>query len=323
MSTNKQLIETTIDILAADRTALANLAGKTFLITGAEGMLGRAFQSQLERYVPTAHCFSLSKSQLDVRDPDSFGPFAYLKPDYVVHCAALVDADYCEDHEEEGRGSIVFGTRNVVDFARRCDAKLLYPQSFLIYDGAEPLIDERTAPQPLSVYGRLKLEAEQLVIDSEQSALSVRMGGFFGGESSDNNFVGRVTPHLAKLIHEGVTSIDIGNRVWQPTYTNDLAANCLILLATDCAGIFCMASHGSASFHELTVEIAIQLDISDKISIGCIDSAVLAAKENARRPQSAILQNLRLKNEGLDRQRSWRKSLAEYLNKPYFKELFL
>lgn len=38
------------DILAQDRITLSNLAGKTFLITGGNGMLGRAFRSQFERY---------------------------------------------------------------------------------------------------------------------------------------------------------------------------------------------------------------------------------------------------------------------------------
>jgi dTDP-4-dehydrorhamnose reductase len=313
--------ESTLDILAQDRTKLSNLAGKTFLITGGNGMLGRAFQSQIERYVPTAHIHSLNKSQLDVRQPESFSPFTNLRPDYIVHCAALVDADYCEDHENEGRASIVDGTRNVVEFARSSGAKLLYPQSFLIYDGSEPIIDEQTVPNPLGVYGRLKLEAEQLMHDGTHAALSVRMGGFFGGESADNNFVGRITPHLLKLIRQGTNSIDIGNRVWQPTYTNDHAANCLLLLAADRSGIYCMASHDSASFHELTVEIAVQMGISDKINIGLVDLAVLAAKEKARRPHSAIMRNTRLKAEGLDRQRLWRHSLAEYLNQSFFKDL--
>ena len=152
-------------------------------------------------------------------------------------------------------------------------------------------------------------------------ALSVRMGGFFGGESCDKNFVGFFTPHMFKLIRQGTNFIDIGNRVWQPTYTNDLAANCLLLLAADRSGIYCMASHGSTSFYDLAVEIAAQLGISDKITIGHADMAVLAAKEKMRRPKSVIIRNMRLQAEGLDRQRPWQQSLYEYLNQPFFKGL--
>lgn len=301
---------------------LAKLANKTFLITGGEGMLGRAFSAQLQHLVPTATVHCLSKTQLDVRRFEAFVPYAWVRPDYVVHCAALVDADYCEDHVDEGKVSIVAGTQHVVEFTHRCGAKLLYPQSFLIYDGVGPLIDEQTEPHPLGIYGQLKLEAEKFVLEESVNALSVRMGGFFGGEAADNNFVGRITPHLAKLIREGVSSIEIGNRVWQPTYTRDLAANSLLLLAADQAGKYCMASHGSASFYELTVEVARQLGVEDKIDIRCIDAGRLAAKERARRPQSAIMRNKRLQVENLDRQRPWQLSLAEYLDQPFFRKMF-
>jgi dTDP-4-dehydrorhamnose reductase len=310
------------DILAQDRETLSKLADKTFLITGGNGMLGRAFRTQLEYVAPTAKVHCLGKAQLDVRRPEAFATYVSVRPDYVVHCAALVDADYCEDREEEGMDSIVGGTHNVVEFTRQCGAKLLYPQSFLIYDGTDPLIDEQTAPRPLSVYGRLKLTAEKHVLDGSVQALSVRMGGFFGGTSADNNFVGRITPHLAKLIRQGVSSIEIGKRVWQPTYTNDLAANSLLLLAADCSGIYCMASQGSASFHELTIEIASQLGVADKIEINSIDAALLATKERAQRPLSAIMRNQRLQAENLDRQRPWRSSLAEYLNQQFFRNIF-
>ena len=308
-------------MLIQDLPLLSRLNSKKFLITGANGMLGRAFRCQIERYAPLAKVHSFDKFQLDVRQSDAFLPYANLRPDYILHCAGIIDADYCEDHVVEGKRSIVEGTHNVVEFARRSGSKLLYPQSFLIYDGAE-LIDEQTVPNPLCGYGRFKVEAEKLVLGQTADALSVHMGGFFGGESADNNFVGRITRHLANLIEQGTTAIQIGDRVWQPTFTNDLAANCLLLLAEDRVGKYCMAAHGSASFHELVCEIAFQLGITDRINISKIDANVLAAKERALRPRSATMINRRLEHDGLDRQRPWRQALADYLNQSYFKDLF-
>lgn len=308
-------------MLTKDLSTLSRLNSKKFLITGANGMLGRAFRCQIERYAPGAEVYSLDKSQLDVRQSEAFVPYVHLRPDYILHCAGMIDADFCEEHVVDGKRSIVEGTHNVVEFARRSGSKLLYPQSFLIYDGAE-LIDEQTSPNPLCMYGRFKVEAENLVLSGTTDALSVHMGGFFGGESADNNFVGRITRHLAKLIEEGTNAIQIGDRIWQPTFTNDLAANCLLLIAEHRVGKYCMAAHESASFHELVCEIAFQLGISDRIDISKIDATVLAAKERALRPRSATMINRRLEREGLDRQRPWRQALAEYLNQSYFKDLF-
>lgn len=309
-------------LLAEDYPFMKALDQKTFLITGGSGMLGKAFQKQITKLVPGACVYAPNRQALDIRHPEHFAPYAKLKPDYVVHCAAMVDADKCEEQHEEAHKSIVTGTANVVQFSNNCGARLLYPQSFLIYNDAAGLIDENTPAHPMNIYGKLKLEAEGIVIDSAKFPLSVRMGGFFGGEEIDNNFVGKITSHLSKLISSGTTSIDIGNRVWQPTYTEDLATNCLLLLAHEKQGIYCMSSHGEASFHQLTVAIANILGIADQIEIRCINASIVQAREPARRPFSAIMENRRLQTENLDRQRAWQQALTVYLNQPFFGKLF-
>lgn len=309
-------------IISQDVELLSKLTGKVFLITGGGGMLGQAFQLQIERNIPGAVIHCLDKNDLDVQRKESFSHFDKLKPDFVIHCAALVNADYCEDHPAEAKESILSGTQNVVEFSKRCNAKLLYPQSFLIYGESDAPIDENTEPCPLSMYGKFKLEAENFILDRSPHSLIIRMGGFFGGELLDKNFVGKIIPHLAELIRQGNSAIDIGNRVWQPTYTNDLAANCLLLLASDSSGKYCMASEGAASFYDLTKKIADISAIAGKIDINCVDASIFTGKEKARRPMAAIMQNQRLNADGLNRQRNWEESLAEYMNQPFFIEKY-
>ncbi len=282
-------------------------------------MLGRAFKHELQRLVPEAIVYPTSKNSLNVGFASAFTAYDNFRPDFIIHCAALVDADYCENNQDEGRASIVVGSLNAINYAKRHKAFLFYPQSFLIYDGLE-IIDEDTLPRPLSVYGQLKKEAELLVLDQlEGDSLSIRMGGFFGGEKYDKNFVGKFVPHLAKLIKEGVNEIDVGDRVWQPTYTQDLVVNSLLLLASKSSGIYCMASHDCTSFYQLALEIIHILGIGDKVHINRVDFSL---KDIASRPYWAEMKNKRLQREGLDRQRNWVYSLSEYLSGPYFKGLF-
>ena len=148
------------------------------------------------------------------------------------------------------------------------------------------------------------------------------MGGFFGGEEKDNNFVGKITSHISKLIKRGEKNMEIGDRIWQPTFTDDLAYNALILLANNKSGKYNMASHGSCSFFELTNELLKILNIKDKFTVNCISAKILEKRDVARRPLSVIMNNNRLKEENLDRQRNWKLGLKEYLQKPYFKNLF-
>ncbi len=263
---------------------------------------------------------SFGRAGLDVTKKDDFLPHVSWQPDVVLHTAAIVSADYCEEHEDEARNVQVGGTENVIAFCQKIGAQLFYPQSFLIFGGKENPITEDTKPSPLSVYGRVKLEAEELIVRELSSPLVVRMGGFFGGEEADKNFVGKFARHLKKCLNEGVGSIDVGNRVWQPTYTGDLARNSLLLIEKNKSGVYNMASFGHASFFEIAEEMVKIFNITDKITIKKIDASGI--REKAARPMIAIMENKRLQAEGLDRMYSWKIVLAEYLARPYFQKMF-
>lgn len=292
------------------------------LVTGGHGMLSRAFVGMLAEHAPQAVVWAPSRSELDVCNAEAMKAAASFGADIVVHCAARVDADFCETDHAAARASIVGGTINAIELAKATGARLLYPQSFLVYDGEENPITERTVPKPLSVYGDMKLEAEARVLDSSADAISVRMAGFFGGYAKDTNFVGKFVPHLSKLIAQGTTGMDIGDRVWQPTYTDDLALNALALLEADKRGVYCMACHGEASFHDLASEIVRQLGLAERFEVRRIDAVTLAGREAARRPLRAVIDNQRLREEGLDLQRPWQDALAAYLSSPYFRTMF-
>jgi dTDP-4-dehydrorhamnose reductase len=158
-----------------------SLQHKRVLITGADGMLGMAFRQEMANLAPLAVVRATTRANLDVREAAAFSAHDSFDPEIVIHCAALVDADYCEEHRDEGYASIVGGTSNAIVFAKRHGASLFYPQSFLAFDGGT-VIDEETLPGPMNFYGELKAEAERLVLEQlSDSALVVRMVGFFGG----------------------------------------------------------------------------------------------------------------------------------------------
>ena len=305
-----------------DLEILNNLDKKRFLITGGYGMLANSFLKQLKKYTKKTKIYYLSKNSLNVSKKNSFRRFTKLKPDYIIHCAALVNADLCEKKKRLAKENIFNGTKNIIQFAKKNKSKIFYPQSFLIYKSSNKKVDENTLPKPLSVYGKYKLKSEQFLLKSYKNSLIVRMGGFFGGEKIDNNFVGKITQHISKLIKSGIKELEIGDRIWQPTYTDDLAYNSLILLAKKKDGVYNMASIGSCSFFTLTKKIIEYLKLSKKIRIKKISAKILNKKEFAKRPSILIMNNKRLIKEGLNRQRNWKLSLKEYLSQRYFKDLY-
>jgi dTDP-4-dehydrorhamnose reductase len=301
---------------------LENLSGKTILITGAEGMLGRGFVEMLTK-VPDCRLLAYGHGELDVTNRSAVLAKEAERPDFVIHCAALVNADRCQEFPEECQRQQVEGTLNAVELAVRSGAKFFYPQSFLIFDGGETPILETTKPNPLSVYGRCKLEAEEGALARLPNSLVVRMAGFFGGDEKDKNFVGRFVVNLHKMIKEGVSSYEVGDRVWQPTYTLDLAYNSLVLLANGKSGVYNMSCEGRASFYQLAQACVEELGMGQRFEVVPVSADKVAAQtDKAKRPPAAFMENRRLQAEGLDRQRHWRSALAEYLDRPWFQNLF-
>jgi len=305
-----------------DNKELKELTNKNILITGAGGMLGSAFKDVLKHYVPNCNTIALTHQELDITNCKSVLNLHKLNPHIIIHCAAKVNADFCEENPRECYNTQVNGTKNIVELAKKTSAKFFFPQSFLIYDGKSLPVTEDTIPSPLCIYGKYKLEGERLVFKNLPQSLSVHMGGFFGGNEKDKNFVGKFAQHISKFIKEGQKSQEVGDRIWQPTYTIDLAYNCLLLLAKNKSGVYNMASHGEASFYTLACEIVNCLNPNKKIKIVPVSAEKFSKKEKAKRPMKLIMINQRLKKEGFDRQRYWKESLHEYLSNSYFKNLF-
>ena len=282
-------------------------------------MLGGDFASEISAFgghVGTAP----GRDTLDVRDA---GAMLAAVPDcadgWLVHCAAMVNVEGCARAPDDARAIIVGGTENAIATAKAAGARLFYPQSFLTHDGARNPIPEEEVQRPLALYGELKLEAQKRIEDAfGEDALIVVMAGFFGGEEADKNFVGRIIPAMHAAIGRGETEFSVGDRVWQPTWTRDLAFNSLHLMLAGCRGRYQMACHGEASFAELAQEIVLALGWADRLVVKPVDAASVSGNELGRRPDRAVLSCARLKAESRDLQRDWRATLHAYLRHPFF-----
>jgi len=288
------------------------------LVTGGQGMLGSDFALEAAAF-EGLEVQAPGKLDLDVRDAAALQARAdWVEGGWIIHCAAMVDVEGCAREPDLARAIIVDGARNAAALAKATGARLLYPQSFLVYDGAENPIPERETPRPLSLYGAMKWEAEQVIRETLDDALIVRMAGFFGGGSRDKNFVGRIIPVIQAAMLKGATTFEVGDRVWQPTWTKDLAFNSLCIMQRGTAGVYQMACRGEATFHEIAHEIVVALGWSTRIRIVPVSASAVAQSELGRRPDRAVLSCERLASENLNLQRDWRSTLHAYLAHPFF-----
>jgi dTDP-4-dehydrorhamnose reductase len=171
------------------------------LIIGANGFVG---QHLARKAAPFFHVFkadlgSLPGDQvipLDITSRASVDAgFRTAAPEAVALLAALSDIDQCECRPETADAVNVRGTAHVVEACAHTGAKLLFTSSAAVFDGTRHGYTEKDPPTPISIYGRTKARAEDLVASKLPSALILRLAlvvGFAEGGGTNamlNKFV--------------------------------------------------------------------------------------------------------------------------------------
>lgn len=73
-----------------------------------------------------------------------------IRPEMVIHSAALANPDYCEEHPEEAKIINVLGTKYVADACNQMGPKLIYVSTMAVFDGTNPPYGENATPSPVN-----------------------------------------------------------------------------------------------------------------------------------------------------------------------------
>ena len=215
-------------------------------IIGASGLVGsNCLQHFTERgwnvkgsyfSFPTTNCVFFNT--LNLAHPNNFDLISW-KPNIIVHCGALTHVDYCEQHPEESYEKTVQSTLNIISLAKACDAKLVYLSTDYIYDGAKGPYQEDAAINPISVYGKHKLLAEESVLVFANS-LVIRITNVYGDEERGKNFIARIIQQCKDAQHLTLKlPID---QYATPTNAMDIAKAMHLLLKDGHTGVFNIGS---------------------------------------------------------------------------------
>ncbi len=156
------------------------------LLLGSTGQVG----SELARaLLPIAEVVAPVRPQCDAADLDSLqAAFVAARPDVVVNAAAYTAVDRAED--EPALASVVNAEAPglLARLAREHGASLIHYSTDYVFDGRKDgAYDETDATNPLSVYGRTKLEGEEQVRASGCAHLILRTSWVYAAHG--HNFV--------------------------------------------------------------------------------------------------------------------------------------
>ncbi len=214
-------------------------------IAGASGLVGsnclRHFSSLgwdvVGSYLSFAQEGLVYFNTLEPGNPLNFDLLAW-RPDVIVHCGALTHVDYCESHEEESYSKTVGSTRNLVAIAQQCGARMVYLGTDYVFDGVDGPYPETAPVAPLSVYGRHKLEAEQIVLGEVPGSLVLRVTNVYGDEARGKNFVARIVQQCRDGVE--LTLKLPYDQFANPTNAADIARAMALLLRDGKEGIYNM-----------------------------------------------------------------------------------
>lgn len=243
---------------------------KTLLVTGGNGLLGNKILAlKHEKY----HIISVdlhddafiiysnvTYQQADICQKDSmFRLMDRFNPGCVIHTAALTNVDGCEqDHEKAWRINVE-GTRNVVLGCAERNIQMIHLSTDYVFDGRNGPYRETDSPNPISVYGKTKLESEHIVKQYLPKAVIARTMVLYGFVPFiRENFVTWIVNRLKR--GEDVHIVD--DQFGTPTLADNLVNMIIALYANNGSGLYHTAGKDCLSRYDFALKIAQVFDLN-------------------------------------------------------------
>jgi dTDP-4-dehydrorhamnose reductase len=271
-------------------------------VTGSTGLFGQG----LVQVISKRHAlFSVGRAEADITKFDEVrAAFQELRPDVVIHAAAIPGPDTCETDPALAYLVNVHGTRHVVEAAHEIGAAVAYVSTDAVFDG------ERQAPYseadptiPPTVYGRTKLRGERLVAALPRFWI-FRVCVLFGPGKA--NFIDKGLRAMAAGQPYVVASDQLGHAL----YTLDGAEKILEVVESGRAGIYHLTNQGTCTRFDLAKYAAEKAGLDLSNLVGVLSDQM---GRPAKRLKYAVLEMRALKDAGFTLPRPWQAALDDYL----------
>ena len=280
---------------------------KKVLVTGANGQLGLCLQELSKLHTRIQFVFSNSK-QLDITNKGSVkSAFEVSSYDYCVNCAAYTAVDLAESDNEKAEEVNVLAVENLAIACKNNNTKLIHVSTDFVFDGASNIpYTENDETNPLSVYGKTKLDGEKIIQNTLEEFFILRTSWLYSEYA--NNFMKTMLRLGGERSELGIISDQVGS----PTYAKDLARAIVKIIEQDSSeyGLYHYSNEGVASWYDFAKAI---FDISNTdVVVSAIST--IAYPTPAVRPHYSVLDKSKLKKDLEIEIPYWRDSLKEAIS---------
>ncbi len=186
-----------------------------------------------------------------------------IKPDAIIHAAALSKPNTCELLPESSFAINVQASEYLATLAAEYQIPFLFTSTDLVFDGKNAPYKEEDASYPICVYGEHKLIAEKNILTIYPQAIVARLPLMYGIPNRVSNFFKdwqiqlKTGQPITAFIDEYRTAahgLDVAKGIW-------------LLLQQQQSGIWHLGGRERMSRHEFALQMATYLGCSRKLVI--------------------------------------------------------
>lgn len=256
---------------------------KKILVTGGSGTVGGYVRSVF----PESEVYLMAKNELDVtQKPQVARKIRKLKPDLIIHLAALTDVDFCEKEKAQAMKVNFKGTENVASVCQLVNVPLVYISTAAVFDGKNPPAEgysENDFPCPINTYARTKLLGEKAIQSRLNQFLIVRVGWLIGGGQKEKKFIS----YIVERIQKGETVKVVNDKFGTIAYAQDLLTFIKERLINSEYGLYHFGCSGVCSRFDIAQ--VIRDILNKKAKIIPVSSKEFEKKFSTPRPEKEIL----------------------------------
>jgi dTDP-4-dehydrorhamnose reductase len=212
--------------------------------------------------------------------------FSRVKPDAVIHTAAIANIDVCENNKDLAWKVNVGITENIAKFCKEYGAKMIVCSTDSVFDGEKGYYTEKDEPHAVNYYAETKVAAEKIVLGSSEKNIVTRLALVMGLPvlGKGNSFLADTIEKLGK--GESVKFPE--NEIRTPIDVVTLGSALAELAGCSYGGIVHLSGNTRINRYEMAVQIAEKLGFSKNL-IESTDSNAMPGR--APRPNDASMDN--------------------------------
>jgi len=198
--------------------------------------------------------------------------FFKIKPDAVIHAAAIANIDICQNDCDLAEQINVGITRTVVDLCAQYGSKLVFCSTDSVFDGVNGHYNETDEPHPINVYAETKVKAEQMVLAASPKNVVARLALVMGLPvyGKGNSFLADMLDKSSR--HESIKFP--ANEIRTPIDVVTLGAALLELAGNDFGGIIHLSGNSRMTRYEMGLQIAQRVGIASDLIVATDSNAM-------------------------------------------------